>query len=95
MSATIIVSLIGLGIIVLTNFALLVKDHVRVQELVEWREDVDLHINNLERHIDPKRDGERWSDLIKRVDKMDRKLDNILTLERDNNFKRKGDSEDA
>jgi tetrahydromethanopterin S-methyltransferase subunit G len=56
---------------------------------------VDHHISDTEKHIDPRRDSERWAELTKRMDKMDKKLDNILTLERDNNFKRKGDSEDA
>lgn len=94
MSVTLVVSLIGLGVVVLTNFALLVKDHVKVTELVEWREDVDAHMGNTERHIDPKRDGERWSDLTRRMDRMEKKLDNILTLERSHKSN-KGDSEDA
>lgn len=96
MSVTLIVSLIGLGVVLLTNFAILIKDHVKVSELVEWQEEVDRHINNLERHIDPRRDGERHADLIKRMDRMEKKLDNLTLSEKTIISKlNKGDSEDA
>lgn len=95
MSFSAILGLISLIVILLTNFAIVVRMYIRVGDYEVWRKDVDHHISDTEKHIDPRRDFERWAELTKRIDKMDKKLDNILTLERDNNFKRKGDSEDA
>lgn len=95
MSVTAIIALVSLIVLLLSNFAIVVRMYIRVGDYEKWRETVDHHIADTEKHIDPRRDSERWSELTKRIDKMDKKLDNILTLERDNNFKRKGDSEDA
>ena len=94
MSATEIVSLVwGIGVL-LGNFAYLVKMHIRVGDYEKWREGVDRHINDRDVHIDPRRDTERWAELTKRLDKMDKKLDSVLTLEKGHIRKSQGDSDD-
>lgn len=95
MSTQIILSLVSVTVILLTNFALVVRMYVRVGDYEKWRETVDRHITDREVHLDPRRDTERWSELTKRLDKMDKKIDNLLTLERENIKRYKGDSEDA
>lgn len=95
MSAALIISLVSIVVVLLTNFAIVVRDHYKVLELAEWKKDVEKHLVDTDRHIDPRRDSEWRADLIKRMDKMDKKLDNILSFERDNISKRKGDSDDA
>lgn len=95
MPSSTLIALISLGVVILTNFAYFVKQSVKVSDLVQWREIVDRHLIDSDRHIDPKRDDKRWLDLEKRLDKIDKKVDNLLTLERDNIKRNKGDSEDA
>lgn len=96
MSTQVLLSLVSVTVILLTNFALVVRMYVRVGDYEKWRETVDKHISDREVHLDPRRDTERWSELTKRLDKMDKKIDNLLTLERANNVRNnKGDSEDA
>lgn len=96
MSTQAIISLVTLTVILLTNFAIVVRMYVRVGDYEKWREVVDRHVNDRDVHLDPRRDTERWSELTKRLDKMDKKIDNLLTLERENNVRKsKGDSEDA
>lgn len=96
MSTQVLLSLVSVTVILLTNFALVVRMYVRVGDYEKWRETVDKHISDRDVHLDPRRDTERWSELTKRLDKMDKKIDNLLTLERENNVRKsKGDSEDA
>lgn len=96
MSTQVLLSLVSVTVILLTNFAMVVRMYVRVGDYEKWREAVDRHVSDREVHIDPRRDTERWSELTKRLDKMDKKIDNLLTLERENNVRKsKGDSEDA
>lgn len=95
MSTTSIASLVGGIVLLLSNFALLVRMYIRVGDYERWRETIDAHVRDTEIHLDPRRDERRWEDLTKRLDKMDRKIDNLLTLEKGNIKRSKGDSDDA
>jgi len=89
-----IIGWIGIGVTVLGNFAILVKMYTKVTELDQWKAKVDTHMADGERHLDPRRDGRRWDDYEKRLDRIERKLDTVIALERDTK-RYKGDSEDA
>jgi hypothetical protein len=95
MTATAIASLVGGIVLLLSNFALLVRMYIRVGDYEKWREVVDRHLADSDRHLDPRRDTERWTELTKRLDKMDKKMDNLLSLERGNIKRQQGDSDDA
>lgn len=94
MSSSSLVAFISIGVVLLTNFAYLVKQYVKVNDLLKWQESVDRHMADTDRHIDPKRDEKRAAELDKRLDRIEKKVDNLLSLEREHS-KRKGDSEDA
>lgn len=85
--------IIALGMTVAGNFAILVRMYVKVQEFDLWKSTVERHISDRECHLDPKRDGWRWDGLEKRLERVERKLDTVIELER--RSKLKGDSDDA
>lgn len=91
-----IIGWIMLAIAILSNFAIIVKMYVKVTDFEIWRAKVDLHLDNRQIHLDPVRDEQRWNDLRKQVDRMEKKLDNLSASERTIISKlNKGDSEDA
>lgn len=90
MSTGTIISLIGLVVVLLGYFAQAVRVDGKVADLAKWREKVDAHMEDREIHLDPRRDEQRWNDLATKLDKMERKLDGLIQLE-----KRRGDSGNA
>jgi hypothetical protein len=91
-----IVGWIMLAIVILSNFAIIVKMYVKVTDFEIWKAKVELHLDNRQVHLDPIRDEQRWGDLTKRMDRMEKKLDNLSASERAIISKlNKGDSEDA
>jgi len=94
--STNIVGWIMLAIVILSNFAIIVKMYVKVTDFEIWKAKVDLHIDNRQIHLDPVRDEQRWNDLTRRMDRMEKKLDNLSVSEKTIISKlNKGDSEDA
>lgn len=89
-----VIGWIGLGATVLGNFAILVKMYTKVNELDVWKGRVDAHMADGDRHLDPRRDGRRWDDYEKRLDRIERKLDTVIALESATK-RHKGDSEDV
>ena len=85
-----------LASLVLTNFAILVRMNVKTSDLIIWQAKVDIHLADTQKHLDPHRDETRWQDLIKRMDRFEKKLDNLLAVESSFNAKiKRGDSDDA
>lgn len=76
-----LISLITFCVVVLTNFALLVKMHVKLQDLLVWQQRVDSHLVDTSRHLDPSRDDRRWDEVQRRLESLERKVDRVLTLE--------------
>jgi len=74
-------ALVSTGIVVLTNFALLVRMGVKVQDLLHWQPRVDSHIADTTKHLDPHRDDYRWTEVQRRLDSLERKVDKVLVLE--------------
>jgi len=86
-----IAMLIG-AVTLLGQFALLVRAYVKVNDLLEWQKTVMAHMHDRSTHLDPSRDGERWMELTKRLDKMEKKLDQIVQHEL--KYRNKGDTDE-
>jgi len=74
--------LVPVIVAVLANFALIVKMWIHVDTLVKWRVMVDNHISDTTRHLDPQRDDRQWADFIKRLDRLEKKMDDLIMMEK-------------
>lgn len=90
MSTGTIISLTGLVVVLLGYFAKAVVTDSKVSDLVKWREGIERHVADRDIHLDPRRDEQRWDELQTRLDKFERKLDELIRFE-----KRRGDSGNA
>lgn len=78
-NVTNIVAIAGLGAGVAGQWA------VQRSRLIEMKEDlkqlrtvIDNHIQRTDIHVDPVRDQQRWSDLMRVLDRMDKRLDRLV-----------------
>lgn len=91
-----VIGWIMLAIVILSNFAIIVRMYVKVTDFEIWKAKMDHHLEDRQIHLDPIRDEQRWNDLTRRMDRMEKKLDNLSVSERTIISKlNKGDSEDA
>ena len=75
------IAIISVSVVVLTNFALLVRMWVKLQDLLAWQQRLDAHVGDTTRHLDPHRDDFRWIEVQRRLDSLERKVDKVLTFE--------------
>lgn len=70
-------------VILLTNFALLVKMWIRTEDFQRWKDSiVEPHLRDNRIHVDPTRDEARWVDLVRRFERLERKVDMIVSIEK-------------
>lgn len=75
------ITIIAGAVALLGQFALLVRAYIRVNDLIEWQKEVKAHLVDRTIHLDPVRDEHRWIELAKRLDKIDKRLDQLVQLE--------------